>query len=479
MIFNSLLFIVFFVLVLAIHYSPIPTHYRRISLLLANYFFFASYYPPYLLLLILSTVIDWWLANRIAASDNDARRRYWLWGSVLLNIGSLCFFKYIDFLIVNVLSVLHLAHINANIPLLHLILPVGISFYTFQALSYTIDIYRRRIEPEPSLLNFALFVSFFPHLVAGPILRARDILPQCRVFHKATMQEFAWGLALLIWGLFQKTVLADQIAAPVANLLFDPTLPGKLTLFESWTAALAFTSQIFFDFSGYSTCAIGVALCLGFYIPDNFRLPYAASSFSDFWRRWHISLSSWLKDYLYISLGGNRQGSLMTYRNLMITMVLGGLWHGASWHFVAWGVWHGFLLAVEKALSELLGIRFGFTGMNRIASVCRWLLTLYGVIISWVLFRAVSLQQAWRIVKAMHTLHHWNILTSHIDPLPCYTVISLTLVTILLHKWLANSSIEAVFNRIPLLLQASLITICLLATIIFSGKAQNFIYFQF
>lgn len=169
----------------------------------------------------------------------------------------------------------------------------------------------------------------------------------------------------------------------------------------------------------------------------------------------------------------------MTYRNLMITMVLGGLWHGASWHFVAWGVWHGFLLAVEKALSELLGIRFGFTGMNRIASVCRWLLTLYGVIISWVLFRAVSLQQAWRIVKAMHTLHHWNILTSHIDPLPCYTVISLTLVTILLHKWLANSSIEAVFNRIPLLLQASLITICLLATIIFSGKAQNFIYFQF
>lgn len=275
MVFNSALFFLFFAAVLLVYLSPLSAQWRRVFLLLANYVFFASYYPPYVILLAASTCIDWWLANRIGASEEHTIRRRWLWGSVALNIGTLVFFKFTPFLLTQLGIVLHQP---LDVGLQHLIVPVGISFYTFQALSYTIDVYRRRIPVEPSLLNFAMFVSFFPHFVSGPILRARDILPQCQDIHRPTLSQFSWGCHLLLWGLIEKCLLADLLAAPISDALFNATTP--VTTLDAWSGAMAFTLQIFFDFAGYSTCAIGVALCLGFVIPLNFAFPWGQTGLS-------------------------------------------------------------------------------------------------------------------------------------------------------------------------------------------------------
>jgi alginate O-acetyltransferase complex protein AlgI len=236
------------------------------------------------------------------------------------------------------------------------VLPVGISFYTFQSIAYSLDIYLRRAEPTRSLLDFALFVTFFPHLVAGPIVRPTLLIPQFEQPRRASREQLIWGLWLMTFGLFEKVVLADGFLAPAADATYRST--RDLTLLDAWTGALAFSGQIFFDFAGYSLTAIGAACALGFTLNDNFHCPYAAMGFSDFWRRWHVSLSGWLRDYLYVPLGGNRRGRLRTYANLMITMLLGGLWHGASWTFVAWGALHGALLGVERWLCGDVGHRW-------------------------------------------------------------------------------------------------------------------------
>ncbi len=474
MIFNSLVFFAFFAAVLAVHYSPLPVGVRKASLLTANFLFFASYHPPYVLLLAFSTALDWWLANRIHSALTRATSKRWLICSIVLNIGVLAFFKYADFALQNFKELLLAFGIAYEPPSLGLILPVGISFYTFQALSYTIDIYQRKIKPEPSLANFAMFVSFFPHLVAGPILRARDILPQCRVFHKATAAEFSWGLNLLAWGLFQKVILADRIFAPVADKLFAPGL--LLSPLEGWAAALAFTGQIFFDFAGYSTCAIGVALCLGFYIPDNFRFPYGAIGFSDFWRRWHISLSSWLRDYLYIPLGGNRKGPVRTKINLMLTMLLGGLWHGAAWHFVAWGAFHGALLIAERYASS--AAKFVLRVIARpVALMLAWAVTIYGVCLSWVLFRATTMEQAWNVLKAMHGAGTQS--SANIPASQAVFTIGAALAVIVWQRIAKDQTAESLFSRVPVLVQGAALGALVFSTIFFAGSATGFIYFQF
>lgn len=471
MIFNSLLFGAFFAIVLLVHYSPLPALVRKFGLLTANLLFFASYHPPYVLLLVASTIIDWLLANRIDKAEGRARK-LWLCGSILLNMGVLCFFKYADFALENMQLLLAHYGIAYEAPKFSLIIPVGISFYTFQALSYTIDVYRRIIKPEPSLLNFAMFVSFFPHLVAGPILRARDILPQCQQLHRAKPAEFFWGLNLLTWGLFQKVILADQIFAPVSDALFKTGM--KLTMLEGWAAALAFTCQIFFDFAGYSTCAIGVALCLGFYIPDNFRFPYGAFGFSDFWRRWHISLSSWLRDYLYIPLGGNKKGVIRTQINLVLTMLLGGLWHGAAWHYVLWGAWHGALLMVERIFQPATG----FVGRKIPAlSIIGWLITIYAVVIGWVMFRATDVIHARNIFQTMHDTP-----SMAVKNLPLSQVIltlSAAAFVILLQLLLRKQTAESIFSKTPEWLSGVLFGFMILAIALFAGKATGFIYFQF
>ena len=276
-------------------------------------------------------------------------------------------------------------------PALSIVLPVGISFYTFQTLSYTIDIYLSRTKLSPSFLDFALFVTFFPQLVAGPIVRAVDFLPQLERPRRASSEQFGWGLCLLTLGLFEKIVLSDGILAPVADQIYRAT--DQVSWAQAWIGTFAFSGQIFFDFAGYSTCAIGAGLCLGFELPTNFRAPYAAMGFSDFWQRWHISLSAWLRDYLYIPLGGNRSSAPRTYVNLAVTMLLGGLWHGASWRFVIWGAIHGFYLMVERIVRRNRGPVRSESLAVQLATI---LLTYLMVCITWVFFRAQSLSDAFR-----------------------------------------------------------------------------------
>ena len=274
-------------------------------------------------------------------------------------------------------------------------LPVGISFYTFATMSYTLDVYLRRAVPARNLLDYALFVTFFPHLVAGPIMRPTELVPQFAQPRRASAQQLRFGLALMTLGLFNKVVLADRFLSGAAERVFDSDkIPGAL---DAWAGTLAFSGQIFCDFAGYSTTAIGAALCLGFAMPDNFRFPYAAVGFSDFWRRWHITLSSWLRDYLYIPLGGNRHGARRTYAALMTTMLLGGLWHGANWTFVAWGGLHGVYLSAERVLRA----RFAHYRPGPLAFVALGLLTYTLVNVTWVFFRAKTFSKAWIVLRGM------------------------------------------------------------------------------
>ena len=350
MVFNSLSFAVFLAVVLLLYQLPFRWRIHKLILLVASYVFYMAWNPPFVALLWISTLTDWFIARRLQQTDDDLRRRLLVGASLGVNLGLLAFFKYSGFALENFAALLGAVGVDYQPAAPDLVLPLGISFYTFQTLSYTLDVYRRESEPCGSFLDYALFVTFFPQLVAGPIVRSRTFLPQCTERRRASASQWTSGISLLSLGLFQKIVLADALLAPVAESVFDSnTIPDAAS---AWIGTLAFSGQIFCDFSGYSSCAIGVALCLGFVLPENFAAPYASIGFSDFWRRWHISLSSWLRDYLYISLGGNRRGASRTYVNLMLTMLIGGLWHGASWSFVVWGGLHGFYLVAERVARE-------------------------------------------------------------------------------------------------------------------------------
>ena len=306
MVFNSLTFVVFFALVLVMHRLPLPWTVRKVNLLLASYLFYSAWNPPFVILLWLSTVVDWYAAQGLVKAERPAARRAWLALSIFVNIGMLLYFKYGGFVLENFTAIVNALGWDFKAAKPDIVLPVGISFYTFATLSYTLDIYLRRALPARNFLDYALFVTFFPHLVAGPIMRPTELVPQFEEPKRGNGAQIRFGLALMTLGLFQKIVLADSFLAPVAESIYDGgKAPGVL---DAWIATLAFSGQIFCDFAGYSTTAIGAALCLGFAMPDNFRFPYAAVGFSDFWRRWHITLSSWLRDYLYIPLGGNRNG---------------------------------------------------------------------------------------------------------------------------------------------------------------------------
>ena len=347
MLFNSLSFLVFFAVVLAVYHATHHPRARKSILVIASYTFYGAWNPFFIPLLLFSTCSDWWLAQRIAAAKTQTRRSGFLIASLTVNLLLLGYFKYGGWLLESFTDLMNGLGVSYAPPAWDIVLPVGISFYTFQTLSYTIDVYRGRMPATRSLLDFSLFVSLFCQLVAGPIVRARDFLPQLQSMSRRIHPErLAWGLTLVIGGLFGKVVMADGVFAPFVDAFYaDLASMGTL---EAWSAAFAFSGQIYCDFAAYSVIAIGAAMCLGFALPDNFRAPYAASGFSDFWRRWHISLSTWLRDYLYISLGGNRRSAQRTAFNLMITMLLGGLWHGASWTFVAWGALHGGYLGVER-----------------------------------------------------------------------------------------------------------------------------------
>ncbi|MEO7326223.1 MAG: MBOAT family O-acyltransferase, partial [Dokdonella sp.] len=298
MVFNSLTFIVFFACVLALHALPLPWKLRKTNLLIASYLFYAAWNPPFVILLWISTVVDWYAAQQLVRSEGQRRRHAWMLLSVVANLGMLGYFKYGHFLLDNFQALMAALGIDYQPPSWDIVLPVGISFYTFATMAYTLDVYLRRALPAKNFLDYALFVTFFPHLVAGPIMRPTELVPQFETPRRATADQLRFGLVLMTLGLFQKIVLADSFLARAAELVYDGNkTPGML---DAWAGTLAFSGQIFCDFAGYSTTAIGAAMCLGFAMPDNFRFPYAAIGFSDFWRRWHITLSAWLRDYLYI-----------------------------------------------------------------------------------------------------------------------------------------------------------------------------------
>jgi alginate O-acetyltransferase complex protein AlgI len=395
MVFNSLAFVGFFAIVAAIHHSRASWRVRKVSLLVASYSFYGAWNPPFLLLLWAATLLDYVCALAMQSSKTRARRKAFMALSLLGNLGMLGYFKYGPFLAQNVGELLSMVGITWAPRPWDLMLPVGISFYTFHTLSYTIDVYRGELAARRSLLDFSLAVTFFPQLVAGPIMRAAAFLPQLETEKRGTSAQWQNGLTLLIIGLFQKMVLADGVLAISADSAY--LADGTHSFTDSWIGTLAFSGQIYFDFAGYSLCALGVARCLGFELMDNFRGPYGAIGFSDFWRRWHISLSTWLRDYLYVPLGGNRAGPVRTYINLMLTMLIGGLWHGASWAFVVWGGLHGIYLVIERLIQGTRGIE-----PRRVTSIVVGSLLTYALVcITWVFFRATDFTTASQMVKAM------------------------------------------------------------------------------
>lgn len=393
--------------------------------------------------------------------------------SLLGNLGVLAFFKYGNFILENIFALSAIAGWRADYTAMSIVLPAGISFYTFQTLSYSIDVYRGRMKPWPSFLDFALYVTFFPQLVAGPIVRASDFFPQCAEAVRTSARQLGWGLTMIVLGLFQKIVLADGIFAPVVEDVYAVGIqPSTLS---AWTGTLSFAGQIFCDFSGYSTCAIGTALCFGFHLPTNFRFPYAAAGFSDFWQRWHISLSTWLRDYLYIPLGGNRAGHVRTLLNLMATMLIGGLWHGASWTFVVWGGLHGFYLVVERLLAPVIRVCSRHWGQpGRYAGIT---VTFLLVNIAWVFFRAGSFEQAWVILSAMTGSVGTDIF--HLS-MPVAAVAALaTGGLVLTHLFFRDLSLESMASRAPRLVIVIVLAIMLLSIMLVPGQDRAFIYFQF
>ena len=473
MLFNSLTFIVFFCVVLALHYAPFSWRIKKTNLLIASYLFYAAWNPPFVLLLWLSTVVDWFVAKRLYVEKKRSRRRTLLLISIAVNLGLLGYFKYGGFLLENFQALMASMGVAYEPPAWNIILPVGISFYTFQTMAYTLDVYLKRSAPAKSFLDFALFVTFFPQLVAGPIVRPTTLIPQFRYPHVATMPQLKWGLALMTIGMFSKIVIADGLLAGPADTVFGAD--EMLYPLDAWLGTLAFSGQIFCDFAGYSTTAIGVALTLGFSLPDNFRFPYAAIGFSDFWRRWHISLSTWLRDYLYIPLGGNRKGDLRTYANLMTTMLIGGLWHGASWTFVVWGGLHGAYLAAERWLVGRFG---GHTFWKRwLPRLALALLTYFLINITWVFFRAEDFATAWRLLDTMLTfdLHGERVLWT----VEVLTVSIVTVSMLCIHWYMRNRRLDLVVGAAPRWLIGLVWGIMLWAIVTTQGGSDAFIYFQF
>ncbi|MEM9301592.1 MAG: MBOAT family O-acyltransferase [Pseudomonadota bacterium] len=400
MIFNTPLFYFFFVAFMAVYGLLLLRHRPRVLfIIVASLVFYGAWNWRFIPLLVGSAVADYFIAQAIGNATSQGRKKFLVTLSLTINLGILALFKYADFVLQSVQDFLLVFGVEASLPTLSWVLPVGISFYTFQSLSYTIDVYRGDMAPRRGLFEFVASVSFFPQLVAGPILRARQILPQMHAIPVPTWVDAKHGFLLITAGVIKKTI-ADLLAIP-AEKAFDTT--GSVSLLETWTGVLAFAGQIYGDFAGYTDMAIGIALLMGFKIPLNFRVPYFAVSPVDFWRRWHISLSSWLRDYLYISLGGNRNNR--RWRNVMITMLLGGLWHGAAWTFVAWGFFHGLIIAGTHALANLrifAGFGAEAGGWRRLV---KWAITFYLVLIGWVFFRATSLGGAVDLLADMHLLN--------------------------------------------------------------------------
>ena len=413
MLFNSLQFLLFFPLVVCVCFV-LPAKVRYIWLLIASYYFYMCWNAKYALLLLASTVITYLSGLYMDSFRNKKkgnqtaikRKKICVVVSFILNLSILFFFKYFDFAVDSLGKVLALVHIQLNRPTFDVLLPVGISFYTFQALSYTMDVYRGEVYAERNFLRYALFVSFFPQLVAGPIERSKNLIKQLAKPPKPDIDRIRDGVLLMLWGYFLKVVLADRIAIVVDAVYNDPATYGGWYLI---VATVLFAFQIYCDFAGYSTIAIGAAGILGIDLMENFNAPYLARSVGEFWRRWHISLSSWFRDYLYIPLGGNRKGKIRKYFNLMIVFLVSGLWHGASWHYVAWGGLNGLYQVVGETTKPMRDKAVKALGLHRESlghRLLQMLITFVLVDFAWIFFRADGFITGLRIIKSIATVHN-------------------------------------------------------------------------
>ncbi|MCF2487356.1 MBOAT family protein [Dyadobacter sp. CY347] len=478
MLFNSISFAIFLPIIFAVYWFLTPRNHRaqNIILLLSSYYFYGSWDWRFLGLLAFSTALDYFSGLKIHNAKSDTSRKTWLFLSVGINLGFLGWFKYYNFFVDSFASLLSTAGFEANIPTLNVILPIGISFYTFHGLSYVFDIYNRRIVPSTNIVEYSLFVSFFPLLVAGPIERATHLLPQIerpRIFKYSTATD---GLRQMLWGFFKKIVIADN-CAQYANLTFeDPSSHSASTLL---VGAIFFAFQIYGDFSGYSDIALGTARLFGFELLKNFAFPYFSRDIAEFWRRWHISLSSWFKDYLYFPLGGSRGGKYKSLRNTLIIFAVSGFWHGANWTFIVWGVYHGLLfvplLLLGKNRRNTNTVAQGKI-IPSIYELIQMITTFVLVVIGWIFFRSESIEKAFVYIA--------GILNKSLLSMPLHTKYHTTmlLVTIMIAvEWFGRHNDHALqlqkvkFSVVRWACYLAIFMVCLANF----KQNQEFIYFQF
>ncbi len=473
MLFNSPEYFAFLAGVLILYYS-LGQRWQNRMLLVASYLFYAFWDYRFLSLIFLSTVVDYLCARALEHERRPGRRKLLLGTSILVNLGILGFFKYFNFFAENAQRVLSLLGLEVSLPVLYVILPVGISFYTFQTMAYTIDVYRGKMRPVHRFLDFALYVSYFPQLVAGPIERPQRLLPALQSKRVVSSEHMATGALLILIGLFRKIVIADGIGAQVDAVFAQPERYSSPELMKG---IYLFALQIYCDFAGYTDIARGTSRLLGIELMENFQRPYFASNIRDFWRRWHISLSTWLRDYLYIPLGGSRKGPLRTYVNLMITMLLGGLWHGAAWTFVIWGGLHGLYLSVHRWLhTRLTALRIEqlppwVLSGGRVLGI---VLTFHLVLFSWVFFRAPGLRTAIGYLEHTFSLEGME---TWIAVLPSVAIPWLLVLLIDLPQSLANS--HTAMLSWPRPLRHGVVAMLLFLVLMGIGTRAPFIYFQF
>lgn len=463
--FVTLEFAAFFLTVFVVYWT-LGRRSQNFLLLVASWLFYAAWDWRFLSLILISTVVDFVAGRGIFEAISPTRRKAWLGLSLVVNLGILGYFKYANFFVESFVDLVNVAGWYVSVPTLQILLPVGISFYTFQTLSYTLDIYLGRLEPTKSIIDFGAFVAFFPQLVAGPIVRAREFLFQLDEPRTFRLQEFEKGALRFAEGFFMKAVVADVLAIRVVDPVFaEPELYGAGAL---WLGIVAYTCQIYADFSGYSSMAIGSAAMLGFQIPENFRLPYLSRSFSEFWTRWHITMSRFFRDYVYIPLGGNRVSETRTRLNLAATTLVSGLWHGASWTFVAWGGLHGLFIMVAHRLRNSDVARAPY------APLLGWAVTTLGVMLAWILFRSQSFGQAWVYVVGLFGASGESIVTGP------WVAFSITVVVAHHLFGLAAERHPVIGSRGSPVVRAAYFALMILAT--FHGMPDEpnpFIYFQF
>lgn len=475
MTFNSLTFLIFLAVFFPLYFATFGVVRMWICLIASNVFY-GWWDVRFLALIWASTLMDYSIGLLMERTTNPLRRKILIAITVVVNLTFLGFFKYFNFFVESFQSLSDALGLNISTTTLNITLPIGISFYTFMTMSYTIDVYRKEIPAEHSLLKFATFVAFFPHLVAGPILRARDLLPQLHGQHRFDGDRMISGIGLVLFGFFKKVVVADSAGLVVDGIFSEPSLHTSLGLV---VGVVLYAFQIYCDFSGYTDIAIGVARIMGVDFCDNFRTPYISKSFSEFWQRWHISLSTWLRDYLYIPLGGNRSGKATTYRNLAITMLLGGLWHGANWKFVIWGGLHGMYLVLQRVFSRPWErIRRIFKIPDRLNGILLIALVFTLTCLAWIFFRANSTKDAFHIIQRIVAFDDLR-LSAIRNPLPTTKCAAMILILLV---------IEAADRRYKfqnLMLQSPVFCVFFFNTLLWSIAlfgtfgSTTFIYFQF